>query len=343
MSSQTEEIVEELSEKELAPVNSTPPKPASENILAGTLMGFTAAVGYAIAIMVLRHLADNDSITWAMWISCVKAIPAAAVAVALGLYWQRHGKPFFPPVRYTVMILTSGLFMQFGSNVGFQWALSKTGMAISVPVSYASMLLLSAWMGRVQLGEVITMRSAIAMAILLVAIGLLSGGASNARSDINELNVTTLALAIGAALVAGGGWAWTGIVIRQAVTDNVTVAATIFLFSMSGVIGLGLTILLSTGMEYPTTTTNEQYSWMFLAGSFNALAFFMLTAALKYITVLRTNLINASQIAMTTVAGVVLFQETGSSFMVFGTLLTIVGLFTIGRSKEEAKQSESDV
>ena len=319
------------------------PKHDSRDVAVGTWMGFTAAVAYAIAIMVLRHLADRESISRAVWVSCVKAVPAAVVAFAMGLSSKRWGTRFFPPAKFSLMILASGLFMQFGSNVGFQWSLSRTGMAVTVPVSYASMLLLSAWMGKRQLGEHISLRAALSMGLLIVAIALLSGGAANARSDIRSLTSPVLFLSIGAALIAGAGWAWTGVVIRQAVTSGVSVAATIFLFSMSGVVGLGLTTIGVSGWYHPKFTTPHEFGWMFLAGAFNALAFFMLTAALQRITVVRTNLINASQIAMTTTAGVVLFQERGTVFLLFGTFLTIVGLFVMGSAKTEVPPSKNAV
>ena len=71
-----------------------------------------------------------------------------------------------------------------------------------------------------------------------------------------------------------------------------------------------------------------------VAGGFTSIAFFALTAALKHISIVRANLINASQIALTSLAGVWLFNEPMTRWMVIGTGLTIGGLLLMDRPRE---------
>ena len=62
------------------------------------------------------------------------------------------------------------------------------------------------------------------------------------------------------------------------------------------------------------------------AGIGNILAFVALTKALQLTTLLHVNLLNASQVAMAAVTGILLFDEAVTVPLVVGVLLTIVGL-----------------
>jgi drug/metabolite transporter (DMT)-like permease len=68
-----------------------------------------------------------------------------------------------------------------------------------------------------------------------------------------------------------------------------------------------------------------------LAGLFTAAAFFALTSAMRHITIVRANLLNASQISLTSLAGVLLFGEPFGRGMVVGTVLTVAGLLLMDR------------
>jgi multidrug transporter EmrE-like cation transporter len=65
---------------------------------------------------------------------------------------------------------------------------------------------------------------------------------------------------------------------------------------------------------------------MFVSGSLNFTAFVALAASLKSLPVVAVNLINASQVAMAAVAGIVLFSEPLTMMLVGGIALTFVAL-----------------
>jgi len=58
----------------------------------------------------------------------------------------------------------------------------------------------------------------------------------------------------------------------------------------------------------------------------NAMAFLCLTKSLQLISVVHVNALGSSQCAMAAVAGVLMFNETGSVAMYTGVLLTVFGL-----------------
>jgi multidrug transporter EmrE-like cation transporter len=65
---------------------------------------------------------------------------------------------------------------------------------------------------------------------------------------------------------------------------------------------------------------------MLAAGVLNALAFVALTRALQLMPLVYVHALNATQATMAAVAGVLIFGEAQSSFLVSGLVLTIAGL-----------------
>jgi BirA family biotin operon repressor/biotin-[acetyl-CoA-carboxylase] ligase len=80
---------------------------------------------------------------------------------------------------------------------------------------------------------------------------------------------------------------------------------------------------------------------MLLAGLLNAIAFFACGAALMRLSVVRVNLINASQAALCAAGGVLFFQEALTAWMVLGTLLTMGGLMLMERPAPEIPMEET--
>ena len=74
----------------------------------------------------------------------------------------------------------------------------------------------------------------------------------------------------------------------------------------------------------------QQYALMFAAGICNLIAFFALVRGLRLTTVLHVNMINAGQVAMAAVVGVLFFGETCNRWLVLGVGLMIAGIFAFG-------------
>lgn len=171
------------------------------------------------------------------------------------------------------------------------------------------------------------MRMLLAMAVTIVAIVVLSQGAGAASQAMGQQDHGWGTMwAVLAACLSGFSYGLCGVVIRRCVTNRMSIAATLLPLSATGVIGLGATSVALLGPREVLTTAPGDLLAMVLAGLFNAVAFFAISAAYKRLSVVNVNLINASQCAMAAAAGVVLFSEPLTLSLGVGTLLTLLGL-----------------
>ena len=320
-------------------------------ILLGTLFNLVSALGYSAANVCLRDAAESCD---PAWVSCVKAAPTALVAWLLIGRRAALGLPALPSPRLMPALVLTALVMQIGGNISFQWALPILGLSLSVPLVFGTLILGGAVAGRMYLGEPIVPRTAMALVVLMAAIGVLSWGAEGARqvgkpqaaetpvegataaaSLGTELNVPhydswTVALAVTITCFSGFCYAASSVVIRR-VAAVVPLSATIMVMSTTGVVSLGAIALWRIGWSGIAATTPHDWTTMLLAGAFNAVAFFSLGIALERTPVTRTNLINASQVALSAVAGLVLFDEKPTVAIVAGIVLTMLGLSLLRR------------
>ena len=317
-----------------AQIASTEP-PETDWILRGTLLAVFSSFCYTASLIALRAV-TGEGADWAAWVSCLKAAPTVAAAIAVLAYKAMRGTTKWPSPRMTVALLAAGTVMQLLGNVGFQWGLALGGMAFTVPVSQASLLISGAVLGVIWIGERVSRRSVSAMAVLIAAICLLTLDADQiAVSVAGQGGTKLILLTVARGLAAGFGWGQAGVVIRQAAKSGVSTAVTILLLSSTAIIVLGGGVLARQGADWSVQRTSAREFWIsMVAGGFTSIAFFALTAALKHISIVRANLINASQIALTSLAGVWLFNEPMTRWMVIGTGLTIGGLLLMDRPRE---------
>ncbi|MFK7776774.1 MAG: DMT family transporter [Gimesia sp.] len=305
----------------------------------GTIFGLIAALAYTAANIALREAATDNNVDWAIWISALKSIPATIVAWVLVIYRGSQGLPALPPRRLFLPLILTGLVMQFGGNVMLQWSFSMGGLALSVPLCFATLLATGALLGRIFLNEAITNRMFVSMMILTVAVGILSLGAHQAEQSVYEHmehhtnSMATVALTIFVACFSGCAYGVGGAVIRGSVRDKLSVSATLVLISTTGFVCLTGAAIYRLGFSILWETTPWQYLVMLVAGLMNAVAFFSIGAAMKYLTITRVNLLNASQTAMAAFAGVLCFGEELTVWLLSGTALTIGGLFLMEKKK----------
>ncbi|WP_339731425.1 DMT family transporter [uncultured Gimesia sp.] len=305
----------------------------------GTLFGLLSALAYTAANIALREAAVDNNADWAIWISALKSIPATIVGWVLVAYRGSQGLPALPPRRLVIPLILTGLVMQFGGNVMFQWSLSLGGLAFTVPLCFATLLTTGALLGRIFLDEPITYRMFVSMLILTAAIVLLSLGAHQAEESVYEhmehhsSSMSTVALTIFVACFAGCAYGTGGAVIRGSVRGELSISATLVLISTTGLVCLTSVAVYRLGFSIFWETTPWQYLVMLVGGIMNAIAFFAIGASMKYLTVTRVNLLNASQTAMAAFAGVLCFSEPLTVWLLSGTALTIAGLFLMEKKR----------
>ncbi len=302
----------------------------------GTACGVISALAYTGANILLKLLSQEG--VDPVWVSCVKAAPTAALAWWMIARRARRGLPALPPARLLPGLLAAGLFMQLGGNVSFQWALGEIGLAVCIPLVFGTLIIGGALLGRIWLGESISHRSALAMLLLVAAVTVLSFGTQDARDAVSpsadNSGLTTVVLATAAACLAGLAYAVCNTVIRRVATGAVSLSATLMVLSTSGVVSLGVLALARIGPGGCLQTTAAQWGVMLAAGLFNAAAFFSLGLALQTVTIVRANTINASQVAMCAVAGLILFGEPATASLGIGIALTMAGLLIVTRARK---------
>lgn len=298
------------------------------DLLRGTLLGLTSAVLYTCTNACLRYVSHCD----VYWVSCLKAFPTMTLAAVILLLDRRPGRKLpFTPLMALGLYLT-GLLAHVGGNVAFQWGLGIVGLAATVPLTFSLLLIAGALLSKFWLGEAITRQTVIAITLLtgaFICVCLHTRLVATRPVDgVAEFPIATVAWAVAAVCFSGIAYAVLGAVVRRTVTGTASVAAVLFMIGFSGVTSLGGIALGRMGLSGILATTPGDWAMMLTAGTLNAVAFFALTRAMQLVTVSYVNIVNASQVAMAAVAGVVLFHERTTLWLAGGLALTVAGLVT---------------
>lgn len=299
------------------------------------LLGLFAALTYSVANLALRGLSKTDGGTgWDMWVAGTKAFPTFAVAVFLFTNRRMRGLTTFPEWNLVWPIAIAALFNQLGGNFAFQMSLRAIGLAISVPICFSMIICSGAVMGRIILKDQVSVRTAISIALMIASIAFLSSSARSRSSGTSETVATAaLSVPVGVALSMFSGICYgvTGVYIRRAVRSHMRVEATLFIFSAAGFLVLCPISLCLLPFSTITTITPKEWLTIATAGTFNAIGFYAITHAMRFLTISRANVINASQNALCAVGAVLLFGEQMSLTGIIGFTLTIAGLLALDR------------
>lgn len=262
------------------------------------------------------------------------------IPIALWLVYRAiHHQPTLPSGKTLRNILLVGVLIQVVGNGCFQWALGLIGLAITVPTSSATSITSGAVLGFFVLGERVSVRSAVAIALLLASLAFLGmgvGAVGQSMAGAESITIASwpIALALAAAALAGGVYSLLNIVIRHSVTRTTLPLAVAFLVPLSGVASVGPIAFFRSGVPAILGTSSEQLLLMATSGFFNLIGFLTLIHGLQRTTVIHANVISASQVAMAAVAGMAMFHEPPNPWLMLGIPLTILGLMLIDRPEE---------
>ena len=297
-------------------------------LVTGALCGVSAAVLYTLANIALRGGVGVDPFL-------VSAVKAAPTVIFLGpfLIWMSRSGQTITTDRTTIpRFAVASLFGQLFGNVGFQMALGIIGLATSVPICLGVMIIGGAVLGRTILNEPIGIRTAVAMATLILAVIVLS--MPNAENGIPATD-GAYPIWVGAlcAAISGAGYAYFGVEMRQALTGGLSAPATMFTSGVIGTVSLWTITLLRIGVTPLPDISWQHWVTMIAAGLFNFTAFISLSFSLRALPVVAVNLINASQVALAAIAGIILFAEPITGTLMIGVLLTCFGLIILATKK----------
>ena len=313
-------------------------------MFVGTACCVVSALCYTAANICLRKLAALGADE--MWVTCIKEVVTVSVIGPWLLIQTLRRRPVLPPPRVVLALALTGLAVQLAGNLSVQWAFGVVGLAITMSAIFGVMLCTSAAFGHVFLGERVGGHSMAAIALLVPSVVLLELGAGTADHSIAAapnagLSPVWVLLGVAAASLAGIMFATLSTVIRSTASARVPITTIVFIITGMGVLSLGSLSVWRQGTETLLGTDPEQLGWMLAAGAFNLVAFLAITKGLQLTTLVHANVLNASQVAMGAVAGVLIFQESLNSWLVCGICLTIVGVLLIGRRPDESQAMEN--
>lgn len=289
----------------------------------------------------MRQLADHCD---PMWVIFNKELVTVVPAGLWMLYRALRGRTVFPSRGALALLIGVGLAVQLGANLGLQWALGVVGLAIAIPAVFGVMLTASAVLGNVFLGERVSRRSAAAVGLLLVSLAMLGAAIYAAvepeASESTRIEPLLLALGIGVPCAAGAIYAMLTIAIRRTIAGPTPMSTILFTTTVMAVVSLGPLCVYRLGMRQLLDTPPPQLAWMLAAGTLNLIAFLAITKGLELTTVVHVNVLNATQVALAAVAGMALFDEPLTAWLITGVALTIVGVVMIDRPAEELEADQ---
>jgi len=179
------------------------------------------------------------------------------------------------------------------------------------------------------------------LTIALLAVGTANGPAES-DADGQPIGVGLALLGIAAAALAGAMFATMAAAIRYATNRDVPIPVVVVTVTGMGVLCCGCISLDQVGPAAMIDTPPNHLVWMLIAGLFNVGGFLLITKGLQLTALVHANVLNASQVAMTALAGIYLFNESNNPWVSTGIVLTLIGIFQVGGpAKEQTEQPPS--
>ena len=145
-------------------------------------------------------------------------------AVARWQAWRRRSG--FPTGRTLAILVAVGLGTELIGNIGVQWGYQVVGLAVMVPAYTGFLLVTTTVLGSLLLGERASPRNVVAVALLIVAVGLLGYGSAEANSAaVKPASPALVMAAIAVAAAAGIVFSLLAIAIRHCVTGSTSHSA----------------------------------------------------------------------------------------------------------------------
>ncbi len=314
-----------------------PSSPTAAQMRLGVLGGVCAAVLYTASNIALRRSISADP----MLVSAMKALPTV-IGLTPWLAWMlyRNRQGWLGPIRQVGLrrFLVVCLVGQVIGNGAFQVALGSIGLAAAVPMTLGALLIGGAVVGWFVLGERIGPRTVAAMAILLAAAVVLSRSDSGPAAGDESIAWSRSLLGSAAAVASGLAYAVFSSVMRATMRGGMRQSSAMWISGVVGSIALWSIAVLRVPVETWGTIPPAVWGSMLAGGIFNLFAFIAMSTGLRHLPVIAVLLINGSQIAMASTAGVVIFGERPTATLIVGVLMTFGGLAVlmsrpVGRSK----------
>ena len=269
----------------------------------------------------------------------------SVVVVGAWLFWQaRRGRAAVAGRGTMAGIVLVGLASQFLGNLPVLWAMSVIGLAATITAVLGMSLAGAAVLGRVFLGERVSIQSAVAAALLIISVVLIGFGAGRTNDSMAASAEAVrgpfwVTAAISAACMAGLVYAALGVAVRKMLIGGTSLALVLFIVPASGVATLGPISFCRLGIAGILATHARDAEILLAAGALNLLAYLAALHGLRLVNVLHANVLSASQVAMAALAGFLFFSEPASLALVMGVLLTVAGMILLDPSAARRRRS----
>ena len=264
-------------------------------------------------------------------------MPTFAIMIPWLLIRYCNGHRKMPSLKAIGILSLVAVVTHLFGNVCFQWSLNKIGIGIAVPLCLGMAIISGAVIDGTFMDAKPSGRTIVSMCFLIVAVIVLSLGGETAfetlKDDIAAVDVSRSLLGLGiiSVVVAGIIYGAFGAVIKTAGRRGISQPMIMLIISAAGILFLYALSYQRDVFDAPENLGAWNIGRMLLAGLCNAIAFVALVAALQLLPVTNVNLFNASQAAFVAIAGVLIFAEPASPWMIAGILLTVAGLMIMKR------------
>ena len=325
---------------------------------AGTALIFLSTSFYSASNVALRMLTERGiDIDWFL---CFKEVVGVTVLLPWVLFRLFQGRYRWVSKSLLFYIVIAAVFCQLIGARLHMLGFAVLGLVIAVPIVQSSMMLGSAYLGRYFLGDPLSRRRKIAMAILIAAVVLLSIGKelTALASDKPETSVGLFLQVAAGTVVAGIAYSIYVVMLRHAgrrfwQTDDSAWAAFSFsqwvgsdfpnnspkrLYSPMpvtlmmlvvlcvGVVTFGSCLYLRKGLEGFTNVPPIAWQLIPITGLCNMIGFFFQLHGLRLTSAVQASLIAVSQILVLSLIGMIFFDEPTNTLVWIGLTLTAYGV-----------------
>jgi len=345
---------------------SVPVKAVDRERWAGIVFSFVSTFFYCISNIVIRYLAQPELGIEHTWILFNKELIGAAILLPwLFLRWGQ-GRFRYVSTRLVLLIVAAATVCQLIGAQLHVLGFAVIGLIITVPLIQSTMLLAAAIIGYFVFGNTISRWRKMAIAILIVAMTVLSIGKAWEADPQTDSNVSAglfLLVALGT-IVAGISYAVYVVMVRYVLRqywqdDNSAklsfkfrhwvghhrkptelpgqpgekhyapfpVTLAVFLVLAVGVVIFAIFLYCQRGSEGFYAVPHHVWYVVPITGVFNMIGCIFQLHGLRMTSAVQATLIAVSQILLLSLVGVLFFGEAFNVIIMIGLGLTVYGIF----------------
>ena len=355
-----------------------PVKTADRERWTGIIFTFLATFLYGVSNVAIRYLTMPEMVGGNVdhfWILFYKETIGLSILLPWLLFRWRQGRFRFCSKRLVLFILSAAVLCQLIGAPLQVWGYAVIGLVIAVPVIQASILLGVALLGYTIFGDSLSRNRKIAIAILIVAVTMLSIGKELTNTEETHGNDTVhtgifLIVAAGTA-VAGIAFAVYVVMLRYAIRkfwhdDNSArlsfsfsqwighdyvpqpgkrlyspfpVTLTMALVLAVGVVIFGAILYGRQGVTGFTDVPQSAWTAILISGVCNVVGFFFQIQGLRMTSAVQASIIAVSQMILLSLIGYLFFGENAllTPLVMIGLGLTVFGVLMSARPEKPKK------